>query len=99
MVNVHSPPISSSETSSVRARVAAAARAAPSPAAPPPITTRSQLAGTGQPAAPGDVPAPDAGCGRYPATRSPGTVPESTWTPLQNATWFLILRASGLGCG
>jgi hypothetical protein len=40
-VNVHSPPISPSETSSGRAPVATAAWAAPSPAAPPPITIRS----------------------------------------------------------
>jgi hypothetical protein len=40
-VNVHSPPISPSDTSTVRAPAAAPARAAPSPAAPPPITARS----------------------------------------------------------
>jgi len=40
-VDVHSPPISSSLTSGVRPPAAALARAAPSPAAPPPITTRS----------------------------------------------------------
>ena len=40
-VNVHSPPISPADTSSVRARAAAPAWAAASPAAPPPITIRS----------------------------------------------------------
>jgi hypothetical protein len=52
-VNVHSPPISPSDTSSTLAPAAAAARAAPSPAAPPPPTTiRSQLPTTGQLATP-----------------------------------------------
>jgi hypothetical protein len=83
-VNVHSPPISPSATSSTRAPVAAPARAAPSPAAPPPITIRSQLPGTGQSAA---------------LAWSCGSAASSTCTPFQNATWFLIFRASGLGCG
>jgi hypothetical protein len=78
------PPISPSATSSTRAPAAAPARAAPSPAAPPPITIRSQLSGTGQ---------------RASLAWSCGWVASSTCTPFQNATWFLILRASGLGCG
>ena len=83
-VNVHSPPISSSDTSSTRAPAVAPVRAAPSRAAPPPITIRSQACGTGQPAA---------------LAWSCGSAVSSTCTPFQNATWFLIVRASGLGCG
>jgi hypothetical protein len=85
-VNVHSPPISPSETSSVRAPAAAPARAAPSPAAPPPMTTRSYSAATGQP--PGRIPpgvevVPDPD---RPARRARVSVWASTWTPFQNAT-------------
>lgn len=67
----------------VRAPAAAPARAAARPAAPPPITIRS--------------------CTRRippePPLLRPAVHQSATSRPFPNATWFLMLRASGLGCG